>query len=189
MIKVTWAWLGQAPALDLANTVAVVDGIEHDLIGSAAKYERWAGIEARFVPHGSLGLLQQARAKLLDLRITVRTILAAATAGEKPRGALATDLNRVSRRAPQWLVLDADGAFALREESSAQAIDLLLAHYARSAMEIVVGETGALQRCSAPSCGMFYASGRRDQWWCSTQCGTRARVARHYQGRRRTRAS
>src|SRR3954447_9124809 len=33
--------------------------------------------------------------------------------------------------------------------------------------------------CDAPSCGLFFERTRRNQRWCSPECGNRARVARH----------
>jgi predicted RNA-binding Zn ribbon-like protein len=168
--------------------VAVVDGVEHDLIGSPVDYAGWARTEAKFVPQ-AFRLLERARPELLDLRTAVRHLLVAAASGQRPKRALAEELNRASRRAAQWLELDAEAALALRERSSGKTMDKLLAHYARSAMEVVVDEENLLRRCPAPSCGMFYASSRQAQRWCSTQCGTRARVARHYSSRHRTRAS
>jgi predicted RNA-binding Zn ribbon-like protein len=33
--------------------------------------------------------------------------------------------------------------------------------------------------CDAPSCGQFFTRPRSDARWCSTACGSRARVARH----------
>lgn len=186
MIRVTWEWLGQAPALDLANTVAVVDGAEHDLIGSSEDYARWARSEAKFVPQSSSQLLLQAPRALMDLRVAVRDLLAAVVTADRLEAALTNELNRVSRSAPQWLELDAGASLELREKSSGNVVDGLLAHYARSAMEVVVYDANHLRRCPAPSCGMFYMSSRPAQRWCSTQCGTRARVARHYNRRRRT---
>ena len=187
MIRVTWEWLGQAPALDLANTVTIEDGEEHDLLGSPTDYERWARSEAEFLPQGSLRLLEQAQPQLLRLRTTVRGLLADVTADERPRVRLVEQLNRVSRDAPQWLVLDPT-ALSLREESS-RPVDKLVADYARSAMEVLAGQLPQIRRCPATSCGMFYLSNRAAQRWCSTQCGTRARVARHYSKQRGRSAS
>ena len=187
MIRVTWEWLGQAPALDLANTVTIEDGEEHDLLGSPTDYERWARSEAEFLPQGSLRLLEQAQPQLLRLRTTVRGLLADMTADERPRVRLVEQLNRVSRETPRWLELD-PSALSLREESSRPA-DKLVADYARSAMEVLAGQLRQVRRCPAPSCGMFYLSNRAAQRWCSTQCGTRARVARHYSKQRGRSAS
>jgi predicted RNA-binding Zn ribbon-like protein len=188
MLRVTWEWLGQGLALDLSNTVAIADGTEHDLIGSTHDYEQWATGEANFVPGGSLRLLRDARNELLDLRTAIRSCLIAVAAGERaPKRAVAV-LNRASSEAPLWLELDAD-ASTLRERSSAPVVDTVVARYARSAIELLATEANLLRRCPAPSCGMFYLSSREGQRWCSPQCGTRARVARHYHSKRRAPAS
>jgi predicted RNA-binding Zn ribbon-like protein len=59
-------------------------------------------------------------------------------------------------------------------------VERLLAEYARSTMAIVADGASTLRVCGAPSCGMFYRPRRRQQRWCSTPCGNRARFARHY---------
>ncbi|HEX2058818.1 MAG TPA: CGNR zinc finger domain-containing protein [Actinomycetota bacterium] len=179
MLQVTWAWLGQGPALDLADTVAIVDGAERDLIAAPGDYDRWARLEAAFLPEGSYRLLRGCRAEVLALRDTVRAVIGAiADGGSPPRRAVA-ELNRASRAAPAWFELDPE-ALTLQGRSSGRALDRLLAHYARSAIDLVAGHRPNLRRCPAPSCGMFYVRTRAAQRWCSTQCGTRARVARHY---------
>lgn len=187
MIHVTWEWLGQGLALDLADTVTIEDGVEHDLIASPRDFQTWAEREAELVPGGSVELLRRARRELLDLRTVIRDVLGAVSA-EAPLPSHAVGrLNRASRAAPTWLDLDA-GTGSVRRETSASAVDALVAAYARSAMELVAEHPGRLRRCPAPSCGMFYVSRREQQRWCSTQCGTRARVARHYRSRRAARA-
>ncbi|MBD0328655.1 MAG: CGNR zinc finger domain-containing protein [Thermoleophilia bacterium] len=52
-------------------------------------------------------------------------------------------------------------------------------------MKVASGGADRLRVCPAPSCRMLYRPSRRDQHWCSRQCGTRARVARHYAASRR----
>lgn len=183
MLQVTWEWLGMAPALDLANTVAVADGADHDLIGASHDFETWADAEAGFLPKGWRPLLERHRGDLLNLRVTIRELLAAVTGGERPSPATLATLNGVSGKAPEWLEIDAL-SLELRSETSASARAALLARYARSAMELIALERSNLRRCPAPSCGMFYVSSRASQRWCSIQCGTRARVARHYRARR-----
>lgn len=183
MLQVTWEWLGMAPALDLANTVAIEGDDEHDLIESAEDYAEWARIEAGFLPSGSLRLLEGSRPELMEVRAAVRELLAAVTARRKPPRAAVEALNAASRRAPEWFELDA-GSIKAVARTDAGRVDALLARYARSAIELVAAEADGLRRCPAPSCGMFYVSTRGSQRWCSTQCGTRARVARHYRSRR-----
>jgi predicted RNA-binding Zn ribbon-like protein len=185
MMRVTWEWLGREPALDVADTVAVVDGVEQDLFAPPGEYERWAAAEAESaeLDRDQADALVSMRARLLDLRKPIRQLLAATAAGQPPRTAAVAELNRVSREAPGWLELDPSGHVGKRELGS--AADRLLATYARSAMEIIAEGSARLRVCPAPSCGLFYRPGRSDQRWCSVPCGTRARVARHYQATRR----
>lgn len=183
MIQVTWEWLGQGEALDLANTVTITEGVEHDLLGPVGEYDRWARAESEHLPSGSEQLLLKARKDLLELRSVVRDVLGAVSSQERVPSAAVKRLNRTSRAAPRWVELDLDST-SLKDRSSGRAVDDLLARYARSAMEMIVGTPGEVVRCPAPSCGMFYLRSRTDQRWCSAQCGTRARVARHYATRR-----
>jgi len=187
MLRVTWEWLGQDRALDIANTVAVVEGDERDLIAGAGEYERWAAAEAS--AHGfdsdEATALVAARPPLLELRPAVRAVIASAAHRREPaRGAVA-ELNRVSRSAPEWLELDPD-THRLHRGSRGDAVGQLVADYARAAMELVAEDTPSeICICPAPSCGMFYRPGRSDQHWCSPQCGSRARVARYYRAHKR----
>ena len=179
MLRVTWEWLGLfGPALDVANTVALSDGEDFDLLEPQGAFERWAteaaARQAR-LESGDAAVLIKLQPELLRLRSRIREVFSAAAAGEPlPAGAVA-ELNRASRAVPRWRELNVDGT--MRERSRGNARDRLMAEYARSAMEIAA--EGALRVCPAPSCGMYFEPGRRDQRWCSTQCGTRARVARH----------
>jgi hypothetical protein len=183
MIRVTWAWLGQGHALDLANTVAIERGGARDLLAPAGAFERWAAAE-----RGALELepsddaaLRGSKSALIALRGPVRDVLAA-LANRSPLPADAVEaLNAASRAAPEWIELDrAAGRVMSRHRGSRRT--RLLASFARSALDMV--DAGMEVRvCGAPSCGMFYRPSRARQIWCSTQCGTRARVARAYRSR------
>jgi predicted RNA-binding Zn ribbon-like protein len=127
--------------------------------------------------------LERGRRELLELRTAIREVLASVAAGDPPSRRAVDRLNHVSRSAPTWSELDPVN-LVLRDRSSARGIDALLASYARSAMDLLANDASRLRRCPAPSCGMFYVSTRPQQRWCSTQCGTRARVARHYSSHR-----
>ncbi|HYP24803.1 MAG TPA: ABATE domain-containing protein, partial [Actinomycetota bacterium] len=106
MLQVTWEWLGMPPALDLANTVAITEGAEQDLVGSNEDFEEWARIESSFVP-APVGLLRLHRSELMEVRAAVRDLLAAVTAHEPPPRRAIETLNRLSRAAPEWTELDA----------------------------------------------------------------------------------
>jgi predicted RNA-binding Zn ribbon-like protein len=186
MLQVTWEWLGQDLALDIANTVSISDGAEHDLIARVSDYERWAAAEGSalgFDPDERLAL-GVARSQLLELRPAVRAVIAAAAeTRELPPGAVSA-LNRASRSAPSWVELD-PATRRIRSRGRVETAKRLLAAYARAAMALVGNSTAEeIRRCPAPSCGMFYRPGRSDQRWCSAQCGSRARVARHYRAHR-----
>jgi predicted RNA-binding Zn ribbon-like protein len=184
-MHVTWEWLGREPALDLADTVAVVDGVEHDLLAPPGEYERWAAAAAESpeLDRPQAAALLAAQARVLALRKPIRQVLSATVAGRRPPKAAVAELNRSSGKAPGWLELGHSGDVRTRDLGS--AADRLLATYARSAMEIAAEGPARLRVCPAPSCGMFYRPGRSDQRWCSVVCGTRARVARHHRATRR----
>ena len=185
MLRVTWEWLGQDPALDFANTVAVVDGEERDLIEGAAEYRRWAEAEASALDldHEEAAALLAARSPVLGLRPALRALVGAAAAGRPPPRRAVAELNRASRAAPEWIELD-PATGRVRRATRARAGERILATYARAAIALVADAPAEIRACPAPSCGMFYRPGRSDQHWCSPQCGARARVARHYRAHR-----
>ena len=186
MLRVTWEWIAlDEAALDVSNTVAVEKGVEHDLLAPEGEYERWAAAAAKspaLAPEEAEAIVS-ARGRVLELRESIRRVIAATAAGEPSPRAAVEELNRVSRAAPTWIELDTDGS--VRERIEGAAVERLLARYARSAIAIAAEGPKRLRRCPAPSCGMFYRPSRGDQRWCSVQCGTRARVARHYRPRSR----
>ncbi len=181
MLEVTWEWIAlDTAALDLANTVAVDKGVEHDLLAPDGEYQRWAQAAAQSpeLTPDEAGAITAAQPHLLELREHTRAVLHATAAGEPLPGAAVAALNTASRAAPQWPELGGDRQ--IQQHALGNAVQRLLAHYARSTMEIAAGGRAKLRVCGAPSCGMFYRPRRRQQRWCSEPCGTRARVARHY---------
>jgi predicted RNA-binding Zn ribbon-like protein len=180
MLRVTWEWLGSGAALDLANTVAVVYGVERDLLEPDGEYQRWVVAAATSSPleADAAAAIVDARPRILALREPIREVLFAVAAGDSLPGVAVAELNRVSRRSPLWAELSPEGR--TRERAAGGAVDRLLATYARSAIEVANDGATRLRVCPAPSCGMLFRPGRSDQRWCSLQCGTRARVAQHY---------
>jgi predicted RNA-binding Zn ribbon-like protein len=181
MLEVTWEWIAlDRAALDIANTVAVDKGVAHDLLAPDGEYERWARAATRSpeLTPDEAEAIAVARPRLLGLREHIRAVLHATVADQPlPRAAVAA-LNGASRAAAQWPELGPDRR--LQQHAVGDAVARLLAHYARSTMELAAGGSARLRVCGAPSCGMFYRPRRRQQRWCSEPCGTRARVARHY---------
>jgi predicted RNA-binding Zn ribbon-like protein len=181
MLEVTWEWIAlDTAALDLANTVAVDKGVQHDLLAPDGEYERWARAAARSpeLPPEEAAAIATARPRLLGLREHVRAVLHATAADQLLPEAAVAALNAASRAGAQWPELGHDRH--IEQHALGDAVQRLLAHYARSTMEIAAGGSAKLRVCGAPSCGMFYRPRRRQQRWCSVPCGNRARVARHY---------
>jgi predicted RNA-binding Zn ribbon-like protein len=181
MLRVTWEWIGiDAAALDVANTIAVSAGVAHDLLEPDGEYERWAEAAAASpaLDGDVAAALAQAREDVLALREPIREVLFATAAGGPLPTAAVAKLNRASRAAPSWVELGRGGV--VHERTAGTAVARLVALYARSAMAVAADGPSRLRACPAPSCGMLYRPRRAQQQWCSTQCGTRARVARHY---------
>jgi predicted RNA-binding Zn ribbon-like protein len=181
MLNVTWEWIAiYEPALDLANTVAVEKGVEHDLLMLEGEYTRWAAAAARSpeLTNEATAAIAVAKPDLLQIRQPIRAVLKATAASEPlPAGAVAA-LNKASRAAPHWAEIGPDEQ--LEEHAQGSAVERLLAKYARSAMAIAAEGDAKLRICGAPSCGMFFHPRRHQQSWCSEPCGNRARLARHY---------
>jgi predicted RNA-binding Zn ribbon-like protein len=181
MLDVTWEWIAlDKAALDVANTVAVDKGAAHDLLALAGGYQRWAQAAARSpeLTPDEAAAIAAARPRLLALRGPIRAVLHATAAGQPLPGTAVAALNATSRAAAQWPELGQDGQ--IQQHARGDAVERLLARYARSTMELAAGGRARLRVCGAPSCGMFYRPRRPQQRWCSVPCGTRARVARHY---------
>ena len=181
MLDVTWEWIAiYGPAFDVANTVAVEKGVEHDLLTLDGEYPRWAAAAAQSpeLAPDETAAFAAARLGLFKLREHIRAALKATAAGEPLPIAAIAALNTASRAAPHWAEIGAD--VQLEERAQGSAVERLLAKYARSAMAITAEGETKLRVCGAPSCGMFYRPRRRQQSWCSEPCGNRARFARHY---------
>jgi predicted RNA-binding Zn ribbon-like protein len=183
-------WLGEALAIDLANTVMVVrdGGDAVDLIATPVEAERWLQAEAGRI--GDYRLRRGDLDALLALRDATRALLTATTEGEPPPSSALEAINSASEAAPTSPLLATGPApeesherLRLAESGAgAGSSTWLLGKLARATIELLTGaDADRLQLCRAPSCGMFYLGARR---WCCSACGNRARAARHYEKRR-----
>jgi predicted RNA-binding Zn ribbon-like protein len=115
--------------------------------------------------------------EFLDLRASLRELLAAASEGRPLPPDAVVRLNETSVRVPRVARLD-DGAASL-EPMAGSAAALLLATIAWSAIELLGGpERDRIRRCGADL--RFFVATRPDRVWCSDRCGNRIRVARHH---------
>lgn len=179
-------WLGERPAIDLANTVMVVrDGEEVDLLATTSDLARWLDRERPRLP--TVRVDQRTLDALRDLRDAARTVLITAADGRAANRSAVKRINEVARAAPIAWRLEQGPGGALEAKTIPTVKDplrRLLGTVALDAIDLVSGaKPDQLNVCHAPSCGMLFVGRRR---WCCAACGNRARVARHY---RRTRAS
>lgn len=176
-------WLGEPPAIDLANTMMVVrEGETVDLLSTPEELERWLELERPRL--GECGFALRHLEKLRSAREEIRALLTAAAAGDAPPSEPLAAINAASAAAPvsPRLQVEDDGPALLTEEpEEIEDLATLLGVFARSALRLIADqERGPLRVCGAPSCGMYFIGRRR---WCCSACGNRARAARHYQRR------
>ena len=174
-----WDWLGEALAVDFANTTKRSGGTERELLASAEDLVAWADREAPRVP--SIDAEAVRLGEVRTLRDDVKALLHAAVRGEPAPVPAVERVNARVRAAPLVHQLR-DGEAVLAPAGPLDAIDELLARVAQSAIELTA--RGGVGFCDAPSCGQFFERRRVSQLWCSDACGTRARVARHAHRRR-----
>jgi predicted RNA-binding Zn ribbon-like protein len=174
-----WDWLGEALAVDFANTTKRSGADERELLREPEDLVTWAASEAGRVPEIDAGAVRLG--EIRTFRDDVKALLHAVVDGERAPVPAAERVNARLRAAPLVLQLR-DGATVLAPTAPAAPLDELLARVAHSAIELAV--RGGIGFCDAPSCGQFFERGRVSQLWCSDACGTRARVARHAHRRR-----
>jgi predicted RNA-binding Zn ribbon-like protein len=174
------AWLTFPPAVDLSNTVIDSPTGPVDLLGSEDRLREWVAIES-----GRVEAVEQAGGRLEEvrgLRSDVRDLLYAHAESRPLPTAPRRRLNTLSKAAPTYSTLTPSGRLEVRYTADSYAV--FAAEIARSAIQLCA-EKGSISICRAPSCGMLYIAGHPRQRWCSSECGNRARVARHAARRRR----
>jgi predicted RNA-binding Zn ribbon-like protein len=176
-----WSWLGDHPAIDLANTVRR-RGMQYvDLLATPDDLAEWLDHEADRLPRPET-VGNDLFGPFLELRDATLELMRAAAAERRLPARSRHKLNEFALRYPVVLTLAAavgtrtyrvleadDDAARLLAELTAVTIDLL------SSPDL---ERPAL--CDAPGCGQLYRRGRPNQEWCNPHCGARARSERHY---------
>ena len=169
-----WEWLGEALAVDFANTTKRSGGEERELLRAPDDLATWAAEEAGRVPAIEPEAVRLGEVR--TLRDDVKALLHAVVRGEPVPPAAVERINARVRAAPLALQLR-EGEAVLAPAARVPPIDELFARVAQSAVELAA--RGGVGFCDAPSCGQFFERRRASQLWCSDACGTRARVARH----------
>jgi len=171
------------PALDLLNTVAVVDGVLTDLLGSDRDAAAWlemmgygVGKKVEF-PAGEL--LRAVK----DLRETVRALVEDRVAERTMKLRNVAALNRILAAARSHVVLSAhkSGDVRLKREWQQNTAEQALAPLAEAAAEFLAGADFALVRkCESDDCVLWFYDRTKSHHrrWCSTAtCGNRHKVA------------
>ena len=169
-----WEWLGEALAVDFANTTKRSGGEERELLRAPDDLATWAARESGRVPEVDAGAVRLGEVR--TLRDDVKALLGAVVREEPAPVSAVERINARVRAAPLVHQLR-DGELVLVPAVAAPPLDELLARVSHSAIELAT--RGGVGFCDAPSCGQFFERRRVSQLWCSDACGTRARVARH----------
>ena len=188
-------FIGERLAIDLLNTVMVIEGQVRDLLERPGDIARW-GEGARIAQsEGAKPASRVHQRELNELRTfreDLRRGLRAWIETHRPGRQLVALLNTRLLRDPEVLELGVvDDELIPTPRSIAAPRDRLYGAIARSAASLLAqDDPGRLRKCANPDCRlMFYdvsKAGRRR--WCLMQtCGARAKVSA-FRARRRRRA-
>ena len=175
-----WSWLGESLPTDFANTVRR-DGMTYvELWGTGADVAEWARRQDGQVPVPSPDEAEDRLDELRSIRDDVFALLLATTSGGELPGDVTARINALARRSVAVHQLgDTPGRIETRSVGAATATDELIAAVIAAVIDLVGSAHTDLGFCDAPSCGQFFLRERPNRRWCTTACGTRARVARH----------
>jgi predicted RNA-binding Zn ribbon-like protein len=176
-----WDFLGQPLAVDVAASVKRRGAGHVELWRDGGDVAQWCALMNGRVPALTAEQADVRLGELRGVRDDVFAVLGAVVAGTAYPPDAARRLDARARSCPVIAQLGGEPVVA----GTSDPVDELLARTAASAIELA-SDPGELTFCDAPSCGQFYLRERRGQVWCSTACGTRARVARHAARRTRT---
>jgi predicted RNA-binding Zn ribbon-like protein len=184
--------LGEAVALDLANTYYAVRGKPADGLRSSSDATAWMqALADRLAAAGAPRAAEAAATagdvdRLLELRTAVRNIASALLSGERVTDGDVASLNRMSASSPRWesLSLGANGGPTRVTKTDAAPVDQVLGALAGDAIDLFTGPHAAEVRlCQRPGCPLFFLKDHPRREWCTPACGARVRAARAYQKR------
>jgi predicted RNA-binding Zn ribbon-like protein len=194
-------FVGGPVAVDLMNTLWADRDGTHDALASDAEVRGWlAAVEGRaeVADAGVAAWLSACPAPELSrvgtdlraLRDAARRLAAEETQDPRPdaRDALVFAdgldvVNRLAARAPVWPVLTwrpgETPSSSARTEG--RAGDAVVAWFAAAVVALFGSDVRTdLRACLAPGCVLYFVKEHPRRQWCSSACGNRARVARHY---------
>lgn len=118
-----------------------------------------------------------------DLRAAVRAAFAARIAGAAPDPPSLAALNAAAAAAPRapQVTWTAEGPQHAWASPASRGIRIAEAAIAADAIDVLTGPLAStLRSCDAHGCMRIFLQDHGRRRWCSTACGDRVRVARHY---------
>lgn len=187
-------FVGDALALDLANTEVAVRGKRRDLLAAPGAVARWwRAAQAVHPDHAAVhadgldGIDDAALlGSLMSLRSSVRGIFSALAAGSVPVEAEIERLNAALATGRQALEIPPGGEPRIAYLAGDSAASVVLP-VALSALHLITGgDRGRLHRCANDRCVLLFRDTTRSgtRRWCSVGCKDRDRKMKGY--RRRT---
>jgi predicted RNA-binding Zn ribbon-like protein len=175
-----WDKLGFELALDLTYSIRDHRGKTVDLMSTPADLREFLDTEGERLPPIADDAVEREFPSWLELREAIRASFAATVAGEPLPESAVAEINRRAAAEPVAPRLAPDGSAELAPTATVDPTTAALAAIARSAIDILGSEKrDRVHFCASTGCGMYYLASRPQQRWCSSQCGTRMRVARH----------
>jgi len=169
------------PALDLLNTVAIVEGQPFDFLRTDGDVVRWLK-RLSLLPEGSApkvprhALLEAAR----SLRETVRILVIRRKEGKKADPSALNASLRAAEAYPE-LVWDGPDAPRLQRKREFRTPEQLLAPLAESAAELLSsGDFDLVRPCDNHECILWFydrTKSHRRRWCSMAACGNRHKVA------------
>ena len=177
-------------SLALANSaVALPGGHTADLLGTPAQTNHW--LTERGLAPVDVDTREMCATQLRSLREQIRALLASRAAGLPALPAALSAVNDALTRVPTAPLLhwdDKTGPYRATPHPTTEIVDHALATLAANAADLLTSpDAERLTACDSTPCNRFLLRhGRRH--WCSTRCGDRARAARSYTRRTRSKA-
>ncbi|PRX47827.1 putative RNA-binding Zn ribbon-like protein [Prauserella shujinwangii] len=128
------------------------------------------------------------------LRDALRSLAALSTGDTRPAATMAAadidgavaEVNAAVARAVTWpRLIHRAGALDRSTGCSGGPAERALSGIAREAVDLLTDPERRLRACYAPGCVLYFVKDHPRREWCSTACGNRARVARHYERHRK----
>ncbi|KAB2342226.1 hypothetical protein F8566_39460 [Actinomadura rudentiformis] len=186
--------LGEPLGIEFCNTRYASRGDVREGLAGAGPLAGWLRAHAAAFDDGLAeaavrDLAEIDLGRFVALRDAIRALARQAVHGGDPLPEPLAVVNAAAAAAPRWPYLALTPPM-VAEETAAPPVDAVLAAIARSAIEILGGPQRAdLRACGGPGCVLFFVKHHPRREWCSSGCGNRARVSRHYERHRTTRSS